>query len=83
MNKATDTKTMEYKGYTATVEWDDEAKQWCGEVLDIWGMVIFQGDTWEETYQAFKETLDSHIKVCEGDGEEPRMSNRELLAHTV
>lgn len=34
---------MEYKGYTAKVEFDDEAEIFHGEVLGIKDVVTFQG----------------------------------------
>jgi len=34
-------------------------------------------------YQGFKDVLDHYLERCEEDGEEPRLSNRELVAHSV
>ena len=36
---------MEYKGYTAKVEFDDEAEIFHGEVIGIKDVVTFQGKT--------------------------------------
>jgi len=82
MNQDTNSKTMEYKGYTAIVEWDEESKCYSGEVQDTWGMVVFHDYTWELAYQGFKNILDWYLENCEEDGEEPRMSNRKALAYT-
>jgi len=68
--------TMQHRGYTAAVEWVEEAKQYWGEALGTWGKVVFYDDTWEKAYQAFKDTLDWYLGECEKDGEEPRLSRR-------
>ncbi len=39
---------MEYKGYTATVWFDDQADLFHGEVLNIRDVVTFQGKTVKE-----------------------------------
>jgi len=75
--------TMKHKGYTAFVEWDEETKQYFGKVQDTWGTVVFYDDTWEKAYEGFKAILDDYLRDCEKDGEEPRLSNRELVAHSV
>ena len=49
---------MEYKGYTAKVEFDDEAEIFYGEVIGIKDVVTFQGKTAKELKKAFKESVD-------------------------
>ena len=39
---------MQYKGYTGTVEFDDEARLFHGEVIDFRDIVTFQGTGVEE-----------------------------------
>jgi len=75
--------TMEYRGYTASVTWNDEAKYYYGRALDTWGTICFYDYTWEKAFQAFKDLMDEYLEECERDGEEPRLSNRELAAHSV
>jgi len=82
MSQNTIPMTMEHKGYTATVEWDEESQCFSGEVIDTWGMVVFFDYTWEKAYEGFKAILDDYLRDCEKDGEEPRMSNRKALAYT-
>ncbi len=43
---------MEYKGYTATVWFDDQADLFHGEVLNIRDVVTFQGKTVKELKRA-------------------------------
>ncbi|MDR2561905.1 MAG: hypothetical protein LBC63_09080 [Holophagales bacterium] len=65
--------TMEYRGYTAVVKWDDEYGLFDGEVLlanDKHG-VHFSPYTIPEARKAFQELLDFYIEGCIEDGEEP------------
>jgi predicted HicB family RNase H-like nuclease len=75
--------TMEHRGYTASVEWDEECGCYSGTVLDTWGTVVFSGDTLEDVRDRFKGILDWYLEECERDGVEPRLSNREEMAHCV
>ena len=45
---------MEYKGYAAKVEFDDEAEVFHGEVIGIKDVVTFQGKTAKELKKAFR-----------------------------
>ncbi len=62
---------MEYKGYTAKVEFDDEAEIFHGEVIDIKDVVTFQGKTAKEIKKVFKESVDDYLSFCKERGEEP------------
>jgi len=74
--------TMEHNGYTASVEWDAECGCYSGIVMDAWGTVVFSGDTLEEAHDRFKGILDWYLEDCQKDGVEPRLSNREEMAHS-
>lgn len=62
---------MEYKGYTAKVEFDDEAEIFHGEVIGIKDVVTFQGKTPKELKKAFKESVDDYLEFCKERGEAP------------
>lgn len=62
---------MKYKGYTAHVEYDDEAKIFHGEVLGIKDVVTFQGTTVIEIEQAFKDSVEDYLAFCKKRGELP------------
>jgi len=83
MSQSASQTIMEYRGYTANVKWDEESKCYSGKVMDTWGMVVFYDYTWEKAYQGFRDVLDQYLEHCEEDGEEPRLSNRELVAQSV
>jgi predicted HicB family RNase H-like nuclease len=62
---------MEYKGYTAKVEFDDEAEIFHGEVIGIKDVVTFQGKTPKELKKAFKESVEDYLSFCKERGEAP------------
>lgn len=62
---------MEYKGYTAKVEFDDEAEIFHGEVIGIKDVVTFQGKTAKDLKKAFKESVDDYLSFCKERGEAP------------
>ncbi|MHB8879879.1 MAG: type II toxin-antitoxin system HicB family antitoxin [Thermodesulfovibrionales bacterium] len=62
---------MEYKGYTAKVEFDDEAEIFHGEVIGIKDVVTFQGKTAREIKKVFKESVDDYLFFCSERGEAP------------
>ena len=62
---------MEYKGYTAKVEFDDAAEIFHGEVIGIKDVVTFQGKTAKELKKAFKESVDDYLSFCKERGEAP------------
>jgi len=62
---------MEYKGYPATVRFDDRADTFHGEVMNIRDVVTFQGRTVKELRQAFRDSVDDYLDFCAQRGEEP------------
>ena len=62
---------MEYKGYTAKVEFDDEADIFHGEVIGIKDVVTFQGNTARELKKVFRESVDDYLSFCKERGEDP------------
>ncbi|MDR0499272.1 MAG: hypothetical protein LBH03_06035 [Holophagales bacterium] len=73
-----DTKNaIEYRGFTATMGWDEESQCYSGEVMDTWGIVGFNGFTFEKARQAFKEMMDWYLEECEKKGRDPHMSQEQ------
>jgi len=62
---------MEYKGYFAKVEFDDEANIFHGEVLNLRDVVTFQGKTVDELREAFRDSVEDYLEFCAERGEEP------------
>ena len=62
---------MEYKGYMANVEFDDEAEIFHGEVINLRDVVTFQGETVKQLRKAFRDSVDDYLAFCEERGESP------------
>jgi predicted HicB family RNase H-like nuclease len=62
---------MEYEGYLARVEFDDEADIFHGEVVNIRDVVTFQGRTVSQLRKAFRDSVDDYIAFCRERGEPP------------
>jgi predicted HicB family RNase H-like nuclease len=64
-------KDMEYNGYIAKVEFDDEAEIFHGEVINLRDVITFQGTSVTELRQAFQESVEDYLAFCAERGEEP------------
>jgi predicted HicB family RNase H-like nuclease len=62
---------MEYNGYIAKVEFDDEAEIFHGEVINLRDVITFQGTSVTELQQAFQESVEDYLAFCAERGEEP------------
>lgn len=62
---------LTYKGYSGHVEYDDEARIFHGEVLDLKDVITFQGKSVEEIERAFRDSIDDYLEFCKKRGEKP------------
>lgn len=62
---------MEYKGYIAHIEFDDEANLFHGEVVNIRDVITFQGESVSELRKAFEDSVEDYLEFCKERGEEP------------
>lgn len=62
---------MEYKGYFAKVEYDDDAEIFHGEVINLRDVVTFEGETVKEIKKAFQDSIDDYLDFCTKRGENP------------
>ena len=62
---------MEYKGYFAKVEFDDDAGIFHGEIINLRDVIIFEGETAKELKQAFQDSVDDYLEFCAERGEDP------------
>ena len=62
---------MEYKGYRASVTYDDDAGTFCGSVVDTRDVVTFMGDSVEQLRREFKFSVDDYLAFCQERGREP------------
>ena len=62
---------MEYKGYKASVDYDDDAGVLHGEVIGLRDVVTFQGASVKELRKAFRDSVDDYLEFCAERGEAP------------
>jgi predicted HicB family RNase H-like nuclease len=62
---------MHHDGYIATIELDEEAGLFHGEVINTRDVLTFQGRTLEELRAAFADTIADYMDWCRERGKEP------------
>jgi predicted HicB family RNase H-like nuclease len=62
---------MEYKGYFAKVEFDDEANIFHGEIINLRDVITFEGETVKELRKAFHDSVEDYLEFCAERGEDP------------
>jgi predicted HicB family RNase H-like nuclease len=60
--------TMTYKGYPASIVYDDEDEVFTGHIAGIQDGVGFHADTLETLRAAFHEAVDDYIETCQRIG---------------
>lgn len=66
--------TLNYKGFTAKVEFSADDNVFFGRLLGIDAIVTFHAETVEELKSSMKESVDFYLEVCEKKGKEPKKS---------
>ena len=62
---------MKYKGYEATVKFDEENDLFHGEVINTRDVITFQGTSVRELKKAFKDSVDDYLEFCRARNEDP------------
>jgi predicted HicB family RNase H-like nuclease len=55
---------LEYKGYKASIKFDDEDQIIVGRVLDIEDIIIFHGESVTQFEKAFHQSINSYMRDC-------------------
>ncbi|MCC6636586.1 MAG: type II toxin-antitoxin system HicB family antitoxin, partial [Ignavibacteriaceae bacterium] len=55
---------MDYKGYEAVVNYDEEAKIFSGEVINTKDVITFKADSVIEIEKAFHDSVDDYLEFC-------------------
>ena len=65
---------MEYKGYAATVEFDDSVGRFHGRVVNSgpYPIATFEATDVDGTRREFRRSIDEYLASCREDGVEPR-----------
>lgn len=61
-----------YKGYSGSIEFDDEDMVFHGRVLGLRDIVTFEAETAEELVKAFHDSVDDYLDFCRERGIEPQ-----------
>lgn len=62
---------MQYKGYIATVEFDEDDNIFHGEVINTRDVITFEGTSVRELKKAFKDSVEDYLAFCKKRNEEP------------
>ena len=62
---------MEYKGYVGSVEFDNDAGIFHGEIINMRDVVTFRGTSVEELRQALVDSVEDYLEFCAQRGENP------------
>ena len=63
--------TMNYKNYTARIEFDERDNILVGRVLGLRAMISFHGETVAELHAAFEAAIDDFLLDCKEQGLAP------------
>ena len=62
---------MEYRGYKATVTFDDELDIFHGAVIGTNSVISFEGASVEDLHEAFAGAVNEYLAFCEEEGVAP------------
>ena len=70
---------LQYKGYTATVEYSAEDKVFCGKIAMINDLVTFEADNVADLESEFKLAVDDYLITCQQVGKNPEKTFRGIF----
>ncbi len=62
---------MNYKNFEATVNFDEGAEIFHGEVVNTRDVITFQGSSVKELKKAFEDSVEDYLEFCRERGETP------------
>lgn len=63
---------MQYRGYAARIEFDEDDRIFVGHLAGIKDIVGFHGTTVDELERAFHESVDAYIALSQEQGRRPQ-----------
>lgn len=63
---------MKYKGYRATIAYDEHDKIFVGEVFGVSDSLNFHGSSIDELENSFHDCIDNYLEICERIGKAPQ-----------
>ena len=67
---------MEYKGYHAKIDYDNEDQIFVGTVIGINDSLNFHGASVSELKDSFRQSIDNYIELCKELGKKPEREYR-------
>ena len=67
---------MEYNGYHASIEYDNEDRLFIGSVIGIADSLNFHGYSVNELEENFRQSIDNYIELCKKMGKDPEKEYR-------
>lgn len=65
---------LQYKGFRAQVEYDEQDAIWVGEVLDVADSLSFHARTWKGARRMFRQSIDNYLHFCKRTGKTPEVT---------
>ena len=65
---------LEYKGYYGTIEISEADNILFGKVVEIDGLISFEGDNAKNLKEDFENAIDEYLEMCKEQGIEPQKS---------
>lgn len=63
---------LKYKGYTGSIEYDEEDKYFTGKVLGLHrDCILFEGSSVDELTKDFEGAIDDYLEGCRADNIKP------------
>lgn len=62
---------IKYRGYHGKIEFSEEDQMLIGSVIGIQDALYFHGSSVEEVTQAFHDSVDNYLSLCEAMGKSP------------
>lgn len=66
--------TLQYKGYTGSVEFSEEDECLFGKVLGVRALISYEGMSVQELKKDFMDSIDDYLAMCEQEGMPPEKS---------
>lgn len=63
--------TVEYKGYTGSVEFSEEDALFFGKVMGIRSLISYEGENAADLISDFHGAVDDYLAACKAEGREP------------
>jgi predicted HicB family RNase H-like nuclease len=63
---------MKYKGYKASIAYDEEDKIFVGEVIGVSDSLNFHGYSIDELESSFHDCIENYLEICKKIGKNPQ-----------